>query len=423
MHRSIALHLALLGALTACESKKPAPASTSSTGSPSAEPPAAASSAPSAGSSAPAAGSSAPAAVTPPSPVGSWHALTTLPAGGDSPHVIALSDSRFLVVSRDANLHTYSGLYDLAKHSWTEVTGKVDYEAALALTPRGVVATGGHALEGDRTVVRLDEAAHRWVAAPDMKQARTGHSAASLAGGDALVIGGYAKGYLASVERFDNKTAAWRAAAPLATARSEHTTCVLRDGRVLVSGGDGNNGEAGKLEVTVSAGGSEHAAVKQGSLGATGSAELYDPATDRWQTLPPLKIPRRHHVCVALSDGGALLIGGLHGNGTMPVAEVERWNPTTGFTEVGSLPQPRRAAAGALLADGRVLVTGGGGDDVSATVQTAIFDPATDTWSPGPDMHDARQDHAVAVVGGHVLVIGGRSDSQQPVLTIEELAP
>ncbi len=58
----------------------------------------------------------------------------------------------------------------------------------------------------------------------------------------------------------------------------------LRDGRVLVAGGQG--------------------------VGVSAAAELYDPATGSWSTLPALPQPRMDGAAILLSDGSALLVGG-----------------------------------------------------------------------------------------------------------------
>jgi hypothetical protein len=61
------------------------------------------------------------------------------------------------------------------------------------------------------------------------------------------------------------------------------------------------------------------------------------------------------------------------------------------------------------LPDGRLLVTGGVNGAHSQTVATTeFFDPATGHWSPGPTMLQARFAHgAVLLADGQVLLAGG----------------
>src|ERR1700737_215588 len=75
-----------------------------------------------------------------------------------------------------------------------------------------------------------------------------------------------------------------------------------------------------------------------------------------------------------------------------------------------------------LLADGRVLVTGG----IRSTGfldSTEIYDPGSNTWSPGPSLPSSRSGHAATLLtDGRVLVVGG-NDSIQPQATAELYDP
>ena len=50
----------------------------------------------------------------------------------------------------------------------------------------------------------------------------------------------------------------------------------------------------------------------------------------------------------------------------------------------------RLAPTATLLADGRVLVTGGGSYSGNDVKTTELYNPATNTWSPGPDVDVGR---------------------------------
>jgi N-acetylneuraminic acid mutarotase len=118
---------------------------------------------------------------------------------------------------------------------------------------------------------------------------------------------------------------------------------------------------------------------------------------------------------VVLQDGRVLVISGIR-LGALSTA-VDVYNPVTNMwaTPAASLHTGRYLFAAAVLRDGRVLVTGGltvvTVDDVpTATLlaSTEIYDPAHDTWTPGPDLpFPTVAPRAVTLGDGRVLVIGG----------------
>jgi hypothetical protein len=86
------------------------------------------------------------------------------------------------------------------------------------------------------------------------------------------------------------------------------------------------------------------------------------------------------------------------------------------FAATGSLQTARFAHAATLLADGRVLVTGGLGVAPSGSVinpkldSAEIYDPASGTFTPTGSMINARAHHVTALLGvRQVLVVGGDS--------------
>lgn len=172
-----------------------------------------------------------------------------------------------------------------------------------------------------------------------------------------------------------------------------HSATTLGDGRVLVAGGS----QAGVV---------------------SNGLELFDPQVQRFVTLPAtLGVPRAAHTGTLLADGRVLLLGGVDDNDVV-YASGEIFDPATGMTTPSaSMSAPRVQHTATLLADGRVFVAGGASaydlsDPVSALgavlASTELYDPATNTWSPGPSLPRPRALHAAArLADGRVLLGGG----------------
>ncbi|WP_407562914.1 kelch repeat-containing protein [Streptomyces sp. 184] len=160
------------------------------------------------------------------------------------------------------------------------------------------------------------------------------------------------------------------------------------------------------------AGGEEHA------RNAQDTAVLFDPATRQWQPASSLSVSRRLHTLTRLTDGRVLAAGGLSGPyggvSQAGVGSAEVYDPATrGWTATGAMHEGRFAHAATLLADGRVLVTGGVAPRSAlsqrALASAEVYDPATGEWTPTDEpMNDARASHpAVLLRNGNVLVAGG----------------
>ncbi|MFD3523521.1 Kelch repeat-containing protein [Streptomyces sp. NPDC058653] len=150
---------------------------------------------------------------------------------------------------------------------------------------------------------------------------------------------------------------------------------------------------------------------------AVDHAELFDPVGEAWTATAPMGETRQGHAATVLADGRVLVTGGQRprpprGMGTLATAEVfdperEVWEPT------GAMALPRWHHLTVLLPDGRVLAVGG----LTATGQHGaspalglceLYDPDTGTWSPTGSMRAARATHqAVPLPDGSVLAVGG----------------
>jgi len=192
----------------------------------------------------------------------------------------------------------------------------------------------------------------------------------------------------------------WSATGSLGTARSYgHTATLLANGKVLVVGGpDGSSPCCRQL----------------------GNAELYDPATGQWSATGSLSTPRVGHIAVRLANGKVLVAGG--GTSYLPViginytynnAEIsaEIYDPdSAAWSPAGNLSVARMSHTATLLADGKLLVTGGYGVGSAVLNTTELYDPATNIWSAAGTMNSPRSLHTATLLpGGGVLVVGGLS--------------
>lgn len=223
-------------------------------------------------------------------------------------------------------------------------------------------------------------------------------------------------------------------ATPMLSARAGHSATLLADGKVLVAGGMRGNQDfyrsaelfdpaTGKFQVTgeMSLARVGHAAVLLpsgkvlvvgGWIGyeATDSAELYDPATGRFATIAKMTARRGRPSATLLINNDVLIAGGAEGVSATGIKSAEVFHAATmTFERVGSMHYGRFAQTATLLADGRVLIAGGRGESVTAA--TELYDPKTRQFTPTGNLCAARYKHTAGFLpDGRVLIAGGSDD-------------
>ncbi len=179
-----------------------------------------------------------------------------------------------------------------------------------------------------------------------------------------------------------------RAGGQMLAPRSGHTATLLRDGRVLIAGGMQRNQDFYK------------------------SAELYDPATGKFQFTGEMNERRVSPIAVLLPSGKVLIAGGWIGHGCTNSAEL--YDPATGhFTTISAQMNASRGDARATaLRNGDVLITGGADHDSPGGVASAeIFRAAAMKFESVAPMHFARVAHTATLLqDGRVLIVGGRGE-------------
>ena len=162
----------------------------------------------------------------------------------------------------------------------------------------------------------------------------------------------------------------------------------------------------------------------QAGAGGSGGAGAGPPAPDPvgFAETAPISVGRNGHTATLLPDGRVLVVGGESVITREQMASVELFEPASETWTAGpDLPEPRSNHVAVRLGDGRVLVAGGGkstpigtprGEEVKASA--ILFDPAADTWVATGSMLQARSHFAAArLPSGKVLVVGGGGDTHE----------
>jgi hypothetical protein len=272
-------------------------------------------------------------------------------------------------------------IYDPQAGEWS-TTGAMAgprWGHSAALLPDGtVLVAGGSTVRSGqttaalRTAERYDPQTGEWTAAGDMTDARTGHTAVTLAGGVVLVCAGTAPvgtaddPALAFCELYDPATDSWTPTGSLHRARRRHQATRLSDRTVLVTGGTAPG----------SPGGGPFDPFSQRT------AELFDVDTGAWRPVADMPSGRALHRAVPFGPGKVLVAGGAatdrdeagYRSAASYDAQDDSWTPVSG------LALGRWAYAAAVLPDGSVLVAGG-----VARSGLAAADPAVTELTRGTE--------------------------------------
>ena len=238
-----------------------------------------------------------------------------------------------------------------------------------------------------------------------MGATRAAHSVTTLAFGQTLIAGGFQlsgglRVPLASAEIFDERTGEFVPTVGMSVARYAHTATRLQSGKVLVVGGEPAAGFP-----------------PDGNPAADHTTELYSPVIQQFLPGPALLTPRESgHAATLLADGRVLITGGnvcTPKCGFTDAAEI--YDPASGrMASAGHMTQPRIFHTATLLANGRVLIAGGGYSGSSSDA-AEIFDPASGRFTALAAKMTAGRDHhaAVRMPNGRVILGGGSSASAE----------
>lgn len=250
---------------------------------------------------------------------------------------VALPDGRVLVaggLSLPGPVPLAEGeVYDVANGAWTPTAPMPHPRSSFTLTSLAdgrVLAAGGWLNGGyEAAADAYDVGAGVWTSVGSLKHARARHAAVRLSDGRVLVVGGVAgQAAVPEAESFDPASATWTGAGGPSEERMDPTANLLTDGRVLVVGG-----------------------------GPTGG-EVYDPASNIWNSSPPVANGYLlGNAAARLPNGDVLIVGGVDETGAL--RRCRAFNALTGWGPASEMAEPRDSPTATALANGLVLVAGG----------------------------------------------------------------
>jgi WD40 repeat protein len=122
----------------------------------------------------------------------------------------------------------------------------------------------------------------------------------------------------------------------------------------------------------------------------------------QWSPTGSMALARLLHTATLLADGRVLATGGYN-------RSSEFYNPVTGtWSRTADALNTHRAATATPLPDGRVLIAGMGGAEWDSGISSELYDSASATWAPTGNLGTPRLYHTATLLpDGRVLLTGG----------------
>ena len=341
----------------------------------------------------------------------SWSTTGSLATGRFGHTSTLLANGKVLVVggrrcaSNTCTEFNSAELYDPATGAWS-ATGDLSVprhaHVAARLSNGKVLVAGGHNGGTNWTSAELyDPGTNLWSPTGDLTAPRAFATATVLPNGKVLVVGGGDNSFLSSAELYDPITGSWSPAGTMSVARGFHTATLLSDGRVLVAAG---------------------ASLASGTLTLRSGVEIYDPATGSWTATGSLNTARVFHTATLLPNDKVLVTGGSDFTSVI-YRSTELYDPSTGqWSETGKLTTSRISHTATLLPNGRVLaVAGFNNEPVNFSQRSAeLYNPDTESWTSTAELNVVRGNHAATLLAdGKVLISGGNGGGSPALINAE----
>ena len=156
------------------------------------------------------------------------------------------------------------------------------------------------------------------------------------------------------------------------------------------------------------------------------SAEIYDPATNKFRMADgQMNYPRASHTATLLDNGLVFIAGGQTDSEGNALDSAELYDPSTdSFSLLSSVMATKRKGQTAVkLKDGKVLVMGGSNHGSGFQKSSEIFDPVEATFTASGEMIVNRGAgfSSTLLPDGNVLITGGQVKPNTPNLDSAEL--
>jgi N-acetylneuraminic acid mutarotase len=204
---------------------------------------------------------------------------------------------------------------------------------------------------------------------------------------------------------YDPASDSWKALAPMPTARGSALAAAVGN-KIYVIGGASVHPGAKLVSLS--------AAVPHRSLATN---EVYDPATNKWETRSPMPTAR-NHAAIGMVNGKIYILGGRVGSVFVNASAtdvVEQYDPATDSWGIARARMPTARSGTAYgTYGGKIYVAGG--EYLNSTVVGAFrdleaYDPARNEWTMLPAMSIPRNGPAGVVLGHRLYIVSGQMQS------------
>jgi N-acetylneuraminic acid mutarotase len=262
-----------------------------------------------------------------------------------------------------------------------------------------------------------DPVTDRWTKKTSMPRPAH-HAALAAANGKIYVMGGFVPPKETAIPvggawepiddawEYDPAADSWKSLPPLPGKRGSAVAAEV-GGKIYVIGG-----------ATTVAGSKDPFFAFFGPSLVLGTNDVYDPATNKWESRKPMSVPR-NHAFGGVVNGKIYVIGGRTGHGFILSATntdvVEEYNPINDSWSAPKERMPTARSGGASGTDGRRIYVAGGEvttkDLVGAFRSVEAYDPAINAWFTLPSMPMPRHGIAGGVIGNRFHLVSGMMQS------------